>query len=256
MQIHASITIDPTNMHIKVIIIWGTFSFLGSVVFWFVDLIPFNYMLSQKFLVMTVCFLPLIMNVFDDVTILNPVNLQTDALKLTGKLTVNKFDNFKKGPLSKTVLSFSSQLIILRSGDVELNPGPLTIYKYLIQYFTEKSTHLKLFHMNCQSLVRKHALQHMMKDLGDNTNFAFSQTWLNENDDEKVWRLNKKLFKTFRCDCKSNEKQQGGGIMIIIAPKYLTPKLRKGMNKLNPNHCESLWIECNLNMTNSTRRNT
>ena len=93
----------------------------------------------------------------------------------------------------------------------------------------------------------------MMNDLGDNTIFAFSETWLKENDDEKVWQLNEKLFKTFRCDRKSNEKQQGGGVMII-APKHLNPKLRKDLKKLNPNHFESLWIECNLNTDHSNKK--
>ena len=67
------------------------------------------------------------MNVFDDVTVLNPVNIQTDGLKLRGKLTVNKIENFKKESFSKKLLKFSYQLFILKSGDVELNPGPLTI---------------------------------------------------------------------------------------------------------------------------------
>ena len=180
--------------------------------------------------------------------------LQIDGLKLRGKLTVNKIHKFKKESFSKKCLSFLYQLFMLRSGDVELNPGPLTIYKYLIHYFTEKSTHLKLFHMNCQSLLKKkHVLQHMMSDLGDNTIFAFSETWLNEIDDEKAWQLNENLFKTFRCDRKSNETQQGGGVMSI-APKDLNPKLRQDLNKLNPNHFESLWIECNLNTDLSNKR--
>ena len=95
-------------------------------------------MFSQTLLVMTVCFLLFVMNVFDDVTVPNPVNIQTDGLKLRGKLTVNKIENSKKESFSKKFLRFLYQLFILRSGDVELNPGPSTIYKYLIQYFTEK----------------------------------------------------------------------------------------------------------------------
>ena len=127
------------------------------------------------------------MNVCDDVTVPNPVNTQTDGLKLRGKLTVNKINKLKKEPFSKKFLSFQYQLFIQGSRDVGLNTVPLTIYKDLIQYFTEKSTYLKLFHMNCQSLLKKqHVLQHMMNDLGDNTIFAFSETWLKENDDEKV----------------------------------------------------------------------
>ena len=93
---------------------------------------------------MTGCFVLLVMNVFDDVTVLNPVNIQTDGLKLRGKLTVNKIDKLKKDSFSKKFLSFLYQQFILRSRDVELNPGTLTKYKDLIQHFTEKSTHLKL----------------------------------------------------------------------------------------------------------------
>ena len=43
----------------------------------------------------------------------------------------------------------------MRFGDVELNPGPLTIYKRLVQYFTRQSTHLELFQTNCQSVPKK-----------------------------------------------------------------------------------------------------
>ena len=74
-----------------------------------------------------------------------------------------------------------------------------------------------------------------------------------KNDDEKAWQLNEKLFTTFRCGRKSNEKQQGGGVMII-APKHLNPKLRQDLNKLNPNCFESLIIECNLNTNLSNKR--
>ena len=63
-------------------------------------------MFSQKFLVMTVCFPLLVMNVFDDVTVPNPVKIQTDGLKLRGKLPVKKRDKFKKEPFSKKFLSF------------------------------------------------------------------------------------------------------------------------------------------------------
>ena len=99
----------------------------------------------------------------------------------------------------------------------------------------------------------------MMNDFSNNTNFAFSETWVKENDDEKLWQLNEKrkalqkLFQSFRCDRESNEKQQGGGVMII-APKHLNPILRKDLNKLEPNHFESLWIECSLTNDNCNKK--
>ena len=171
------------------------------------------------------------MNVFDEVTAFNLINFHNDGLKLGGKLTVINIDKYKIESFLKNFLSFLNQLFILRSGDVDINPGPLTIYIILVQYFTRKSTHLKLFHKNCQSLLKKkHVLQYMMNDLSNNTILAFSETWLKENDDEKLWRLNETLFKSFRCDRKSNEKQQGGGVMII-APKHLNPKLRISIDK-------------------------
>ena len=76
----------------------------------------------------------------------------------------------------------------------------------------------------------------MMSDLGS-TIFAFSETWLKKMMTKKLWQLNEKLFRSFCCDRKSNEKQQGG--VMIIAPKHLNPKLRKDLNKLNPNNFES-----------------
>ena len=147
-----------------------------------------NHMFSQKFLVLTVCLLLLVMNVFDEVTAFNIINFHNDGLKLREKLTVINIDKYKIESFLKTFLSFLNQLFILRSGDVDLNPGPLTIYIILVQYFTRKSTHLKLFHMNCQSLLKKkHVLQYMMNDLDNNTTLAFSETWLKENDDEKFF---------------------------------------------------------------------
>ena len=81
-----------------------------------------------------------------------------------------------------------------------------------------------------------------MNDLGDNKIFAFSETWL------------KMMTKNYgSSDRKSNEKPQGGG-MMIIASKPLSPTLGKDQNKLNPNHFESLSFECNLKPDNSNKK--
>ena len=41
---------------------------------------------------------------------------------------------------------------------------------------------------------------------------------------------------------------------MIIAPKHLNPILENDLNKLNPNHFESLCFECNLNTDHSNKK--
>ena len=114
------------------------------------------------------------------------------------------------------IFEFLNQLFIVISGVVELNPRHLTIYKFRIQNFTGKSTHVRISHTNCKILLKKkHVLQYMVNNRGANTIIVFSETKLKDNDDGKLRQLNVKLFKVFRCERKSNEKQQGGGVMIV-----------------------------------------
>ena len=92
-------------------------------------------------------------------------------------------------------------LLLLKSGDVEINPGPHVVFKYLTRVFTHNSKKLKFFHVNAQSLVKKRlALNFIVDDLGENTIYGISETWLTKNDDQKLWEIHPNSFETFRMD--------------------------------------------------------
>ena len=55
-----------------------------------------------------------------------------------------------------------------------------------------------MFHVNAQSLIKKRlTLEDITKDLGTNTIYGISETWLKETDDLKLWKNNQNNFKTF-----------------------------------------------------------
>ena len=153
-------------------------------------------------------------------------------------------------------------LILLLAGDIELNPGPVCVYKKTTELFKNNYRKLKFLHVNCHSIVsKKKQIDNLIEDLGNNTVYGFCETWLKEEDSEDYWKLKKDLFETFRSDRRiaikkkgpkngSDKnmalKEKGGGVMLVI-PKSLNPKLRKDLNNLDKNLFESLWVECNLN---------
>ena len=121
------------------------------------------------------------------------------------------------------------------SGDVEPNPGPLCNFKTTVELFTRGSKSLNFFHVNWQSIAQeKRQVEMLLKDLGNNAIFGFSETWLKEDDSEELWQLNIVFFKTFRSDRKTSLKDKGGGVMLVV-PKSLNPKLRKDLNHLKSN---------------------
>ena len=72
-----------------------------------------------------------------------------------------------------------------------------------------------------------------MGDLGENTIYGITETWLGELDEAKLWEINEN-FNFFRCDRKSDFKYRGGGVMLAV-PKPLNPKERKDLNYLDKN---------------------
>ena len=65
----------------------------------------------------------------------------------------------------------------------------------------------------------------MIQDLGPNSITGISETWLKNTDDNKLWNISPSIFKTFRLDRQSPEKDRGGGVIFIV-PTILNPKLR------------------------------
>ena len=88
-------------------------------------------------------------------------------------------------------------------------------------------------------------METIIQDLGNNCIYGFTETWLKDIDDEKLWQLHNDRFKTFRFDRMSEQEKCGGWVMLVV-PKFLNPKLRKDLNHTNLINFESMWIECNI----------
>ena len=93
-------------------------------------------------------------------------------------------------------------------------------------------------------------IEKLFNDLGRNTVYGFTETWLKDHDHVKLWEMKTDHFETFRIDRKT---KKGGGIMLLV-PKSLHPKERKDLNHLNQKVFESLWVECSLNNNSSMKR--
>ena len=147
----------------------------------------------------------------------------------------------------KTLYTLYSQRKLNLSGDVEKKPGPQVNFKALTNLFRVNNKYLKFFHVSAQSLIKKRwTLEDITKDLGTNTIYAISETWLKETDDLKLWENNSKNFKTFRADRDTPTQECGGGV-ILRFPSSLNPKLLNDLNYMNEKNFESLWIECSVN---------
>ena len=54
--------------------------------------------------------------------------------------------------------------------------------------FIRNKRKLKFIHINCQSLNKKRdTLNELMGDLGENTIYKITETWLGELDEAKLW---------------------------------------------------------------------
>ena len=63
------------------------------------------------------------------------------------------------------------------------------------------NNNLKVLHLNCRSLARKRSdLKKLIKTFNDKTIFGFSETWLNDTNDDKLLAIDNDKHKLFRCD--------------------------------------------------------
>ena len=90
-----------------------------------------------------------------------------------------------------------------------------------------------------------------MGDLGENTIYGFTETWLGALDEAKLWEINENFF---RSDRKSDFKERGGGMMLAV-PKSLKSKERNELNYLCKNVFESIWIESRTTNSSATKNN-
>ena len=84
-------------------------------------------------------------------------------------------------------------LLLLLSGDIERNPGPVMIYTQTLRIIQNKENYLKYVHLNFQDIQKKqNGLKNLSNDLGLNTVLAITETWLTKKDEFTTWDISNK----------------------------------------------------------------
>ena len=130
-------------------------------------------------------------------------------------------------------------LLLLRSGDIETNPGPIKSIKDIFLDCETYSDNLKFLHLNVRSITRKQLqLKSLMNDVGANCIYGLSETWLDTKIDTDLVNPDKKNCLVFRNDLVSSK---GGGVLLIV-PRKLNPKLRLDL-AFKSTLFDTLWVE-------------
>ena len=132
---------------------------------------------------------------------------------------------------------------LLRSGDIELNPGPLN-FENAIKELRLYQVNLKFLTLNCTSLHKKRErLKTLLKQMDNNTILGLTETWPDANDSDSKWNINNEKFKIFRSHRSPKiVKKLSGGVMLIV-PIHFSPRILKNVNRPNKKFYDSLWIE-------------
>ena len=140
-------------------------------------------------------------------------------------------------------------LLILRSGDVETNPGPPVTYTQLLGSVKKFPKNVKFFHINCRSLCNKrNTIKKIINDLGDNTVYGFTETWLSAENNHKIWEIDSEQYTSIRCDRSDTQKgnaKKGGGVMLLIPNKFKPKKI-----KINVENHEHVLAKMTINNCN------
>ena len=140
--------------------------------------------------------------------------------------------------------------IMIQCGDVEQNPGPVLKYAECVKTVGASfKNNVKIFSLNCRSIVGQNStLKQLMDDLGKNTIFGFTETWLKMNDDIRFWEVRSENFQCFRKNrnLSLHDKTSGGGLLLYI-PRSFKPKERSDLTTVSESRFESIWVECQFN---------
>lgn len=143
----------------------------------------------------------------------------------------------------------TTALLIIRSGDVEKNPGPknlLTTYEKMLQVTEKKINNLKIACVNFQNVSIKHQeFTTFVNELDHQTIVGITETWLDETHSDQNWVVDSEVFKVFRCDRDkvATKKKKGGGVLLLV-PRSVNPKRRDDLNLFTV--FESVWVEYNI----------
>ena len=125
---------------------------------------------------------------------------------------------------SKFNLSFFLVVIwylLLKSGNIEINPGPVLPYALMIKKFKLFDSRIKTLHQNARNSAGQHLLlKELIQDIGYNCIYAFSEAWLSQNHPREFWHIGKQNFDCFRKDRIQTTKTKGGGIIKNIPKQY------------------------------------
>ena len=93
----------------------------------------------------------------------------------------------------------------------------LLSHSEILKILPKYRNNLKFFHLNAQSLARKRTqLKNLFNDIGENTIFGISETWLSPENDENLWNVLSETHIIFRNDRKQTKKQKGGGVALYV----------------------------------------
>ena len=131
---------------------------------------------------------------------------------------------------------------LLRSGDIELNPGPLN-FENAIKDLRLYQDNLKFLTLNCTSLHKKReGLKTLLKQMDNNTILGLTETWLDANDSDSIWYVDNEKYKIFRSDrSPKNVKKLGGGVMLIVLTHF-SPRILKNVKRANEKFYDSLFL--------------
>lgn len=129
-------------------------------------------------------------------------------------------------------------LLLIRSGDVELNPGPdpdlslSTTGLSCSQNLTEISNNFSVVHYNIQSLINK--VDILESELNDFNVICLTETWLDARTQTEDIEFNG--FKTFRRDRIADSH---GGLCVYVKDNLHS----KRRNDLELQNIECIWVE-------------
>ena len=182
-------------------------------------------------------------------------------LKSTRTKYTPRFQNNKKIPLNQTryymncyfvkvsllVLMYANafmwlSVLLIRSGDIQLNPGPLnesysSTFSSVPSVSADHSKYLSVIHHNVQSILPK--LDEIYIELKGFDILTFSETWLNENTHTDDLHLTS-FHSPERKDRASNRY---GGVILYVKSCFAYSRRRD----LEPDGLECIWVDLFLN---------
>jgi hypothetical protein len=169
----------------------------------------------------------------------------TTFVRLKGNRNYIEWNQFLGA--STEMLKCIARSIILLSGDIHPNPGPVETIEHLKTQLSKHKKNIKVLHLNAQSISKKWTCyRSFVEQLDDNTILMINETWLSNNDSDNNWIFDKEKYILLRKDrdIQRAKKSRGGGSMILI-PRVLNPSRRTDL-EIEPHNTESLWVEINV----------